>query len=75
MDRPFVSHLSKQRELNGSVDSLAKEVETHAASALYGVNVKISIENDQEFYQLLSALFNKRTVLQINLMTVIFSCL
>ena len=51
MDRPFESHLSKQRELNGSVDSWTKEVKTHATSALYGVNVKIRIGKDQEFYQ------------------------
>ena len=63
MDRPFESNLSKQRELNGSVDSWEKEVETHAASALYGVNVKIRIGNDQEFYQLTFSLFQQENCL------------
>ena len=35
VDGPFESHLSKQRELNGSVDSWATEMEIHAASASY----------------------------------------
>ena len=51
VDGPFESHFSKQLELNGSVDSWATEVEIHAASALYGVNVNIMIGNDQEFHQ------------------------
>ena len=34
VDGPFESHFSKQRKLNGSVDSWATEVEIHTASAL-----------------------------------------
>ena len=38
-------------------------METHAASALYGVNVKIRIWNDQEFYQHTFSLFQQENCL------------
>ena len=71
MDGQFESHFSRQRKLNGSVDSWATEVEIHAASALYGVNVNIRIGNDQKFH-IFSASCNKRTVLHIYLMLYYF---
>ena len=51
VDGSCESHLSKQWELNGSVDSWATGVEIHGASTLYGVNVNIRMGNDGESHQ------------------------
>ena len=63
VDGPFESHLSKQGELNGSVVSWATEVESQAASILYGVNVNIRMRNDQEYHQHIFSLLQQEDCL------------